>query len=165
MAGNTPGVEIERKFLVDIPKVREVLHWKTVVEEYDYIRQGYLLNGRFSLRLRTAIQRKRSRGILTVKGPGTRRRFELNFGMPVFLATWLLRLCPAVICKKRYNAGRWEIDHFQNVTDPESGGELWEAEIELERENETFECPEWLGCEVTEDLRYTNAKLSERVAR
>ncbi|HOD09508.1 MAG TPA: adenylate cyclase, partial [Flavobacterium sp.] len=36
------------------------------------------------------------------------------------------------------------------------------AEIELENENETFEKPDWLDEEVTNDERYYNAYLSKK---
>jgi adenylate cyclase len=34
------------------------------------------------------------------------------------------------------------------------------AEIELEREDQLFEKPEWVGEEVTSDVRYTNVALA-----
>jgi adenylate cyclase len=36
------------------------------------------------------------------------------------------------------------------------------AEIELESETESFEKPDWLGEEVTNDPRYYNAYLSKK---
>ena len=35
------------------------------------------------------------------------------------------------------------------------------AEVELKSETETFEKPEWLGKEVTDDKKYYNAYLSK----
>jgi len=35
------------------------------------------------------------------------------------------------------------------------------AEVELNHENETFVKPEWLGDEVTGDIKYYNSQLSE----
>ena len=34
------------------------------------------------------------------------------------------------------------------------------AEIELESETERFKVPEWIGKEVTEDIKYYNSNLS-----
>ena len=48
----------------------------------------------------------------------------------------------------------WEVDEFFG----DNAG-LIVAEIELESEDESFERPDWLGEEVTEDARYYNANL------
>jgi adenylate cyclase len=48
----------------------------------------------------------------------------------------------------------WEIDVFEG----DNAG-LVVAEIELQREDEAFERPNWLGEEVTDDPRYFNANL------
>ena len=39
------------------------------------------------------------------------------------------------------------------------------AEVELKQEDELFEKPEWLGEEVTGDLRYYNVRLAHRPYR
>jgi adenylate cyclase len=51
----------------------------------------------------------------------------------------------------------WEIDEFYG----DNAG-LVVAEVELAAEDEIFERPPWLGREVSEDFRYSNAALSER---
>lgn len=48
----------------------------------------------------------------------------------------------------------WEVDEFLG----ENAG-LIVAEIELEKEDQIFERPDWLGQEVTGDPRYANASL------
>lgn len=62
--------------------------------------------------------------------------------------------------KTRYvvNEGKstFEVDEFHG----DNKG-LIIAEIELESENQPFEKPEWLGEEVTNDIRYYNAYLSK----
>ena len=50
----------------------------------------------------------------------------------------------------------WEIDEFYG----DNAG-LIVAEIELERADETFEKPAWLGAEVSLDQRYYNSNLSK----
>ena len=51
----------------------------------------------------------------------------------------------------------WEIDVFED----ENAG-LIVAEVELGSEAQTFELPDWVGTEVSEDVRYFNANLVER---
>ena len=64
-----------------------------------------------------------------------------------------------VIEKMRYfvNVGQhvWEIDEFEG----DNSG-LVVAEIELGHPDEDFEKPDWLGEEVTYDVRYYNTSLS-----
>ena len=49
-----------------------------------------------------------------------------------------------------------EIDEFYGDNEG-----LIMAEIELQSETETFEKPNWLGAEVTQDFRYYNSYLSQ----
>ena len=74
-------------------------------------------------------------------------------------AEQLLQLCePGSIDKTRYlvPAGKhtYEVDVFYG----ENEG-LVMAEIELSDENEPFDKPDWLGEEVTGDVRYYNSQL------
>lgn len=162
--GSTEEREIERKFLVDIPQLKPLLQEDTSGRRYTEMWQAYLVPGAVSVRVRLkAPPGVPVEGELTVKGPGTLSRFEKNVDLPEEHVRALLKVLPKAIHKNRYRRGRWELDSFLNVLDPETGGELWLAEIELEDETETFTKPPWLGREVTEDLRYTNAKLSEQV--
>jgi len=71
----------------------------------------------------------------------------------------LLKICePGVIDKTRYEvkAGpfKFEVDEFYG----ENQG-LTVAEIELNSEEDGFEKPEWLGEEVTGDVKYYNSML------
>jgi adenylate cyclase len=73
-----------------------------------------------------------------------------------------MALClPGAIDKIRYEipAGKhvFEVDEFFG----ENEG-LTIAEIELASEDEPFYKPDWLGEEVTSDVRYYNASLSEK---
>ena len=77
----------------------------------------------------------------------------------------LLKLCePGVVDKIRYlvkvGGHIFEVDEFLG----ENKGLLL-AEVELKQEDELFEKPEWLGEEVTGDLRYYNAMLAHRPYR
>ena len=81
--------------------------------------------------------------------------------IPVSEAEMLLKICePNLIEKIRYEVKEgihiFEIDVFQG----ENEG-LIIAEIELKSENEAFKKPDWLGKEVTGDVRYYNSLLSK----
>jgi adenylate cyclase len=72
-----------------------------------------------------------------------------------------LLLCEkGVIDKTRFEIKKgnhvFEVDEFYNDNEG-----LIVAEIELDSENDTFEKPDWLGKEVTGDIRYYNAYLSK----
>ena len=56
----------------------------------------------------------------------------------------------------KYGTHTFEVDEF--FGDNEG---LVIAEVELNSEDETFEKPEWLGAEVTGDIKYYNSQLSK----
>lgn len=152
-------VEIERKFLV----VSEAFKAQSV--NTNRIVQGFLNTDP----LRTVrVRVKGDTGFLTVKGKGNEMgttRFEWETGIPLEEAEALLKLAePGVIEKIRYEVpvGRhlFEIDEFFG----ENSG-LIVAEIELEREDEPFETPSWLGEEVTGINKYYNSQLSKQPYR
>lgn len=150
--------EIERKFLVKGD-------FKSQVFQSVRLTQGYLS----SVPERTVrVRIKGDRGYLTVKGKATVSgisRYEWEKEIPVTEARELLALCePGVIDKIRYlirtDTHLFEVDEFYG----ENEG-LVLAEVELAAENEIFESPAWLGREVTGDLRYYNAMLSQHPYR
>ena len=71
----------------------------------------------------------------------------------------LATLCSGLILKTRYyvNVGAHlgEVDVFEGANAP-----VVVAEIELASESESFERPDWLGAEVTQEARYYNHALS-----
>ncbi len=72
----------------------------------------------------------------------------------------LLALCVGGLIDKRrhlvtYQGHVWEVDEFLG----DNAG-LIVAEIELERPDEAFATPEWVGTEVTDDVRYYNLALA-----
>jgi len=85
---------------------------------------------------------------------------EYEYEIPVDEARNILNnICiKPLIEKKRYRVGYqgnvWEIDEFLG-----ENRSLVLAEIELEAENQSFEKPEWVGEEVTEDPRYLTISL------
>lgn len=145
--------EIERKFLVRG-------EFKSQAFQAERIIQGYLS----SQPERTVRVRIRGdRGFLTIKGKSSENgvsRYEWEKEIPLAEALELMSLTePGRIDKTRYLVRKgkhiFEVDEFYG----ENEG-LILAEIELKDENEVFEKPEWLGTEVTGDLRYYNAMLT-----
>lgn len=147
--------EIERKFLVEG-------EFRSQAFKAERITQGYLS----SVAERTVrIRIKGDQGFITIKGKSSGDgivRYEWEKEITLADARELLELCePGVIDKTRYlvRAGKhiFEVDEFYG----ENEG-LVMAEIELGNENESFEKPDWLGKEVTGDLRYYNAMLARK---
>lgn len=148
-------IEIERKFLVTSTEfIKEAIRQSRIV-------QGYLSsNPERTVRVRV----KGDKGFLTIKGIGNKSglsRFEWEKEIPLEDAEQLLRLCEkGVIDKIRYEVAisnhLYEVDVFLGANE-----DLIIAEIELSNENESFEKPNWLGMEVTNDNRYYNAYISK----
>ena len=149
-------IEIERKFLVNSDA------FKNEAFTQNRISQGYLSSvpGR-TVRVRI----KGNKGFLTIKGASNESglsRFEWEKEIPVDEVTALLQLCEeGVIDKTRFEVKMgnhvFEIDEFYG----ENEG-LIMAEIELNSETEVFEKPNWLGKEVTNDIRYYNSYLRKK---
>ncbi len=147
------GKEIERKFLVKSDA------YKTEAVKAKRITQGYLS----SVPERTVrVRIKGDKGFITIKGIGNESgatRFEWEKEIPVEDVKELLKICePGIIDKTRYivEVGNhiFEVDEFYGDNEG-----LVVAEVELKDENEEFEKPEWLGEEVTGDVKYFNAML------
>ncbi len=147
------GVEIERKFLVDHEK------WKQVAKPKGTpYRQGYLLNDAVrTIRVRTTDKI----GYITLKGAtkGISRK-EFEYEIPLADGIEMLdNFALSQVKKTRYQidfGGKlWEVDEFYG----ENQG-LIMAEIELTEENEAFEKPDWVTREVSDDSRYYNSNLS-----
>ena len=103
------------------------------------------------------------RAFLTIKGATDARgmsRYEWEKEIPADEAKQLLQLCEpgALIDKVRYlvpvGHHLFEVDEFHG-----SNAGLVLAEVELEHEDEEIERPDFLGKEVTGDVRYYNSQL------
>ena len=147
------ALEIERKFLVKDDS------YKAMADSASRIAQGYICSGRG----RTVRVRIRDdKGYLTIKGPADSMglgRYEWEKEIPMQEAQELMRLCePGMIDKTRYlvKSGKhiFEVDEFYG----ENEG-LTVAEVELESADESYEKPEFIGEEVTGDVRYYNSFL------
>lgn len=144
--------EIERKFLVEEESWREGA-------QGILCRQGYIPTQGCTVRARIL----GDAGYLTIKAHDqgiTRTEFE--YTIPISdAAEMLTRFCAeSLIEKLRYRveyAGlTWEIDEFMGTN-----AGLIVAEVELEREDQPFERPQWVGAEVTHDPRYLNSSLAK----
>ena len=147
------ALEIERKFLVKDDS------YKAMAYSASRIAQGYICSGRG----RTVRVRIRDdKGYLTIKGPADSMglgRYEWEKEIPMQEAQELMRLCePGMIDKTRYlvKSGKhvFEVDEFYG----ENEG-LTVAEVELESADESYEKPDFIGEEVTGDVRYYNSFL------
>jgi CYTH domain-containing protein len=148
--------EIERKFLVRGDG------WRPGAQGVVY-RQGYLGAGEnavCTVRVRVAGES----AWLTIKGRSSGgARDEYEYPVPVADAEEMLdRLCPGGRVEKiRHRvpyAGRlWEVDEFIGENAP-----LVVAEVELDSIDAEVSLPLWVGREVTEDPRYTNAALARQ---
>jgi adenylate cyclase len=147
------AIEIERKFLVKNDGFKN-----ESVKELR-ITQGYLS----SVPERTVrVRIKGERGFITIKGMGSKSgasRFEWEKEITIEETKELLKICEqGIIDKTRYNVKSgehtFEVDEFYG----ENEG-LTVAEVELSSEDEKFEKPDWLGKEVTGDIRYFNSML------
>ena len=146
-------LEIERKFLVKTNDFKKDANNKIRVT------QGYLSsNPERTVRVRI----KGNKGFITVKGKVNQSgvsRYEWEKEISIEEAEELLKICePGIIDKTRYEikAGKFifEVDEFYG----DNQG-LIVAEIELTDENDSFEKPQWLGEEVTGDVKYYNSML------
>lgn len=147
------GYEIERKFLVKGD-------YKSQSFKSLPIKQGYLaLAGTHVVRIRV----KGEKAFLTVKSSmegGSFARREWEYEVPKADAEEMLQMCDEGIVEKTrhlVNVGShlFEVDEFFG----ENEG-LLIAEVELRSEDEPFEKPDWLGEEVTGNVRYYNSFLS-----
>lgn len=150
------ALEIERKFLVksDAFKIEATTSTRIV--------QGFL-NTHPERTVRIRIDG--DFGYLTIKGKSNTTgtsRFEWEKEITPKEAEELIPLCePKVLEKTRYKIpiGNhfFEVDEFHG----ENEG-LVIAEIELKHEQEIFELPDWLGKEVTGEIKYYNSQLSKQ---
>ncbi len=147
--------EIERKFLVNGS-------YKDFATSSMYIEQGYL-NSHSERTVRVRISNNEA--WLTIKGKSNESglsRIEWEKEIEHTEAKVLLSLCePNTIEKTRYlvpaGGHTFEVDEFYG-----NNAGLVLAEIELKSETDLFAKPDWLGKEVTGDVKYYNASLLKK---
>jgi adenylate cyclase len=148
------GKEIEHKFLV----LNQGYRANGTSNLY---KQGYLHN---SVEKTIRVRIGDGKGFLTIKGESAGCvRPEYEYEIPYSEAEELLaNFCePGLIEKIRYRVPSqgfiWEVDEFLG----ENEG-LIIAEIEINNESVDFPKPEWVGEEVTNDIRYFNSYLAKQ---
>ena len=147
-------LEIERKFLVVSRAYRD-----HATSRRDMVHGFLSTDPERTIRVR----RSGEKAWMTIKGltteSGTTRR-EWEYEIPPEDAEALLALCPDTpIRKTRYEVPLghhvFEVDEFRDANEG-----LVLAEVELQRADEAFTRPEWLGEEVTGNPAYYNSQLS-----
>jgi adenylate cyclase len=147
------ATEIERKYLLRSDA------WRHNVRGQVRYQQGYLANTEHcSVRVRVGGDAAH----VNVKG-ATRgaSRLEFEYAVPMEDAQVMLsELCTGPIIEKtrylvRHLDQDWEVDVFEG----DNAG-LVVAEIELEDEAQAVTLPDWVGEEVTHDIRYYNSQLA-----
>ena len=155
--GSPTNREIERKFLVRSDG------WKNLAPG-TRLRQGYLSSSHHAtVRVRSA----GDVGFLTVKGTRSGiSRTEYEYEIPVADANFMIEsLCDQrMVEKTRYRIEHeglvWEVDEFH----ADNAG-LVTVEVELQREDQPFSKPDWVGRDVSMEVRYANSSLAERPYR
>jgi CYTH domain-containing protein len=149
------GVEIERKFMVEVPPGADVLGAGIA------LRQGYLA-GEGDVETRVRIGPDWAR--LTVKAGRGLARTEVE--VPVLLAE-AEALWPHTV-GRRLEKVRHRVDVPGGVAEVDRyGGELtglWSVEVEFDSEEaaDAFVPPPWFGREVTEEDGWSNGALARR---
>lgn len=153
------AIEIERKFLVTGDG------WRSDAHEVVPMAQGYLNDlaamdtGAMKASVRVRIAGDAAHLNLKSRELGhTRQEFE--YPIPVADARALLALSVGGLVDKRrhlvkFGGHLWEVDEFLG----DNAG-LVVAEIELTDAHESFQRPDWLGVEVTDESRYYNLALA-----
>lgn len=153
------AIEIEKKFLLKNDA------WRSQVSRSVRMSQGYLNEGmERSIRVRIAGDQAHLNIKALIKGAGTTgvHRLEYEYEIPLADAEQILDEVaqkPIVEKTRHYveaDGFTWEIDEFAG----ENAG-LIVAEIELLDEHANFPIPDWLGEEVSSDLRYYNTSLQK----
>jgi adenylate cyclase len=147
------AMEIEHKFLVRGDA------WRRNCDAGKSMRQGYM-GGEAPLSIRVRVSGEEA--WLNIKhGLSATVRHEFEYAIPVEDARFLLEnACRGPLVEKTrfllHHGGHvWEIDVFHGDNEG-----LVVAELELSREGEEFERPDWLGEDVSSDPRYLNQNLA-----
>ena len=150
------ATEIERKFLIH-PDEWEVL----LKPSPRKIKQAYICKEENKV---TRVRIKDDKAFLTIKGNSLNKisRLEFEYEIPIEDAhEMIINLGGSFIEKDRFEIKNgkhiWEVDVFHGDNEG-----LIIAEIELTTEEESFEKPDWLGAEVSEDNRYFNVYLETK---
>ena len=153
------GIEIERKFLVTGDGWRAAAH-AVIPMAQGYINDSASIDsGAQQASVRVRIQGEQAFLNLKSRDIGHTRQ-EFDYPIPVNDARALLALCVGGLIDKRRHLVRhgdllWEVDEFLG----DNAG-LVVAEVELDDAAQAIDLPEWVGAEVTDDVRYYNLALA-----
>lgn len=153
------AIEIERKFLVISDE------WKQHVATVEELAQGYLAASPTAL---VRVRASRTRGWITIKGQqlgettDVLKRVEYEYVIPVDDARDIIAdLAQSAVTKTRYTLDyaphQWTVDVFHGDND---GLVLLEIEGDTVGELDAQSLPEWVGADVSDDSRMSNAYLS-----
>lgn len=151
--------EIERKFLLSND------NWKALAHQKTFFAQGYLNDisdkgAKSSVRVRLE-GNKANMNIKSLEIGLSRDEYE--YAIPFDDGKKMLSTLSVgpVVEKDRYLVKYanhlWEIDEFHG----DNAG-LVVAEVEMTSEDEQIDLPDWLGREVTEEVRFYNVSLSKK---
>lgn len=154
-------IEIERKFLVTNDG------WRSAATRVVDMAQAYLNDlatldaGAMNVSVRVRIQGDEAYLNMKSRELGTTRQ-EFDYPIPVDDARALLALAVGGRIEKRrhyveFGGRTFEVDEFLG----DNAG-LVVAELELDDADAVFGRPDWLGDEVTDDVRYYNLALASR---
>jgi CYTH domain-containing protein len=156
LAARSPGVEIERKYLLKGPPA--AVQGVIAID----IEQGWLPGRRLQERVRRSRSSDGERYYRTIKSGSGIQRLELEEEIPadVFDGLWPLTTGRR-LRKRRYllptGELAWEIDEFLDR-------DLWLAEVELPQRDTVVELPVWLKAdvirEVTGEAEFLNYNLA-----
>ncbi|UPG84217.1 CYTH domain-containing protein [Luteibacter aegosomatis] len=155
------GIEIERKFLLSGDG------WRGLVERSETIAQGYLVDaGAIAAgHAKSSVRVRRSGELawLNIKSAtlGIERQ-EYEYPIPLDDAERMLAdLCDGLLEKHRHHVmfegAHFEIDEFLGAN-----AGLVVAELELPSAGADYPRPDWLGREVSHQVRYFNVNLIAR---
>jgi adenylate cyclase len=146
------SLEIERKFLIAHDG------WKACVTRHARITDGLIsmFNGR-----KTRVRIMDGHATITIKGEYMGlARSEFEYAIPVSDAEQMLRtMCDDRILEKTrhyapYRGLTWEIDVYEGLL---AGVVI--AEVELDRPDRSLELPDWVGGEVTGNVKYRKINM------
>jgi adenylate cyclase len=149
---NAVAIEIERKFLV----VSDA--WTKLSVGNVTIRDGLIASENDR---KVRVRKIGSGATLAIKGPKNgfaRAEFEYSISLED-ADTLLTEHCIGPVLEKTrhyvpYAGGTWEIDQYHGLLDG-----IVLAEIELPSVQTAVSIPDWIGQEVTDDIRYRKASL------
>jgi adenylate cyclase len=155
------AIEIERKFLLANNTWRALVHQSTRIAQAYLNDSQALADGREHCSVRVRVFNQLANINIKSRELGAKRQ-EFEYPIALQDAEQLMALSSQIAIDKtrhlvHFGEHLWEIDEFA----AENTG-LIVAEIELDDEHEHFQRPDWLGQEVTDQLRYYNMQLSAK---